>query len=92
MFVRAQNTYTIQTCLDELGVTSLVLVPLPPTSQMIEDIGPHLSGSHVGSAILVSKDEHTQVRHLLLLSAAVCLLPPQVAAVPSSSSIVVVST
>lgn len=70
MFIRAGNTYTVETCLDEEGVTSLVLVPLPFTSEQVEDIGPHLFGSYVGSVMLVKDDNHTQVCTSLLPSYA----------------------
>lgn len=57
-FIRAQNTYTTEASLHS-GVTSLVLIPL---SSSVEDIGPQLYGSSIGSAMLINGDSQVIIR------------------------------
>ncbi len=54
MFTRAYNTFVTKTSFTlDSGITSLVLIPLPHAQESIEDIGPRLYGSFLGSAVLI---------------------------------------
>lgn len=50
-FVRAERTYTTEATLEPQNnvVTSIVLVPVPGSA---DNIGPHLWGSPIGSAVV----------------------------------------
>jgi len=62
MFARARNTFVTKTSFTlDSGVTSLVLIPLPDAQESIEDIGPQLYGSRLGSAVLGPHKKKTRI-------------------------------
>lgn len=63
MFVRGRSTFITKTSITpDSGITSLVLIPLPNPQESVEDVGPHLNGSLLGSAILNLVPHEAKVR------------------------------